>query len=97
MTERENGFDEVGFLGYLAESFYAFGNTFLRKLIENLIEYGLIHERVSKDQFCYWLSDLLPEVSFGEVAAFMTDESLTTNGMVEKQKAIKDFYITTEG
>lgn len=95
MAEQENGFEDVGFMGYLEKSFNGFDNTFLRGLVENLIEYGLMYERVSKDQFCYWLSDLLPEVSFGEVAAFMDDDSLTANGKWEKQEAIKDYGIQT--
>ena len=93
MTECENGFDETGFMGYLEKSFGGFENTFLRGLVENLVEYGLMYERVSKDQFCYWLSNLLPEVSFGEVAAFMNDDSLTASGKTEKLEAIKDYDI----
>lgn len=95
MSERENGFDNIGFMGYLEKSFSGFDNTFLRELVQNLVEYGLMHERVSRDQFCYWLSDLLPEVSFGEVAAFMSDESLTTSGKAEKTAAIKHYEIET--
>lgn len=93
MAERDNGFNDVSFMVYLEKAFNGFDNTFLRGLVGNLVEYGLMHERVSKDQFCYWLSDLLPEVSFGEVAAFMDDECLTTNGKREKQEAIKDYEI----
>lgn len=93
MAERDDGFNDVSFMAYLEKTFNGFDNTFLHWLVENLIEYGLMYERVSKDQFCYWLSDMLPEVSFGEVAAFMDDESLSVNGKWEKQEAIKDYKI----
>lgn len=92
----ENGFNSSKFMEYLERSFNGFENSFLRNLINNLLEYGIKHERVSKDQFCYWLSDLLPEVSFGEVAAFMDDSSLTGDGLREKQEAIKELSIEVE-
>jgi hypothetical protein len=89
----ENGFNNTGFMEYLEKSFNGFENSFLRGTVKNIIEFGLKHERVSKDQFCYWISDMLPEVSFGEVATFMDDKSLTEWGLREKQKAIKEFSI----
>lgn len=89
----EKGFDSRSFMAYLEHSFNGFENSFLRGLVENIIEYGLKHGRHSKDQFCYWISDLFPEISFGEVAAFMGDASLTSNGQWEKQEAIKEYNI----
>jgi len=84
----ENGFNKQGFMEYLGNTFHGFSNPFLRNTIENIIDYGLKHERVSKDQLCYWLSDMIAEIEFGEVAMFMDDGSLTKNGIDEKQKAI---------
>lgn len=45
--------------------------------MENIIEYGFKYEMISKDRFCYWLSDMLPEVEFLEVAKFCADGYLT--------------------
>lgn len=84
----EKGFNETEFMAYLESTFNGFDNSFLRGLVENVIAYGLKWEKVSKDQFCYWVSDMLPEVEFGEVAMFIDDNCLTENGKEEKYKAI---------
>lgn len=89
----EKGFNVTAFMEYLQKSFNGFENPFLRGMVNNIIEYGLKRERVSKDQFCYWISDLFPEISFGEVAAFMDDANLTSNGRWEKQEAIRKYNI----
>ncbi|MDD5022249.1 MAG: hypothetical protein PHR82_09015 [Endomicrobiaceae bacterium] len=81
----KNGFDVTGFMKWLEDNFNGFENSFLRGVVENLIEYGFKHERTSKDQFCYWLSDMLPEVEFWDVAAFIADESLTGWGLEQKR------------
>ena len=60
-----------------------------RDQLENLIEYGHKHEQVSKDQFVQWLADMIPEISFGEIAAFMEDDCLTEHGKAEKQQALQ--------
>jgi hypothetical protein len=85
----ENGFDRQGFVEYMNNAFDGFDQPFVRNLVDNVIEYGLKHERVSKDQFCYWLSDMIPEVEFGEVAMFIDDASLTKYGLEEKKKALE--------
>jgi hypothetical protein len=84
----KNGFDVTGFMEWLERNFNGFENSFLRGVVDNLIEYGLKHERVSKDQFCYWLSDMLPEVEFWDVAAFIEDSSLTEWGLEQKRMKI---------
>jgi hypothetical protein len=82
-----NGFDEKGFLEYLEREFpTVFTNSFARELVENVIDYGIKYERVSKDQICYFLQDMLPEISFGEIAMFVEDGSLTEFGKREKKK-----------
>ena len=87
------GFNQQEFMEYLEKALNGFDKPYFRNLVENLIDYGLKHEHVSKDQFCYWLSDLLPEIQFGEVAAFMSDNCLTENGIQEKKDATNDFQI----
>lgn len=51
-----------------------------------MFDCNLKHENKSLDKFCYWLSDILPEIEFGEVVAFMNDEYLTANGQEEKRR-----------
>lgn len=86
----EKGFNAEKFMAYLEQEFNGMENCMLRQIVENLINYGHKHEQVSKDQFVQWLADMIPEVSFGEVAAFMEDDCLTENGKREKQTALKN-------
>lgn len=82
----EKGFDRAGFMAHLEDTFSGFENSFLRQLVENVLDYARDHEHVSKDQFCHFVSDMLPEITFGEVAAFCRDEILTCWGQQEKQR-----------
>ena len=85
----KKGFDKEAFMNYLKEEFESvFNNHFIYELIDNLIEYAHKHEHVSKDQFIWFLADLIPEVEFGEIAQFAGDEMLTENGKAEKRKFI---------
>ena len=86
----EKGFNAEKFMAYLEQEFNGMENCMLRGIVENLIEYGHKHEQVSKDQFVQWLADMIPEISFGEIAAFMEDDCLTENGEREKQAALKN-------
>ena len=91
----KNGFDESQFILYMEEQFpTVFGGEagrYVRSLLENLIDYAHKHEHVSKDQFCDFLSDLLPEVEMGEVAMFMEDCCLTESyGLAEKRRMMKE-------
>lgn len=86
----EQGFNKTAFMEYLENTFGGFENSFLRELVENVIEYANKFERVSKDQFVCFVSDMLPEVEFGEVAAFVDDECLTDNGKYMKYKWMND-------
>lgn len=88
------GFDKDGFMSWLEETFGGFDNCFLRELVENIIEYAHKWEHVSKDQFCEFIYDMLPEVEFGEVAMFCEDEILTAYGQQMKREARreKDVY-----
>lgn len=76
--EAEKGFYKQDFLEWLYDEFPSIGgNSWTRELVENIIEYGQKHERVSKDMFVYWLSNMLPEVEFLEAARFMEIDCLT--------------------
>ncbi len=84
-------FDSSGFIDHLQIKFpsvfeSACGSV-ARKMVKTLIDHAIRFENNSKDQFCDFLSDLLPEVEFGEVAAFMDDSFLTaTYGIPEKRR-----------
>lgn len=99
----QKGFNNEGFMAYIAYQFPGVfagnGSSFTRELLENLIEYAMKYEHVSKDQFCEFLADLLPEVEMGEVAAFMEDGCLTTTyGIAEKRRVMeeKDIQVNVE-
>jgi hypothetical protein len=86
-----NGFDEKGFLEYLEREFpTVFTNSFTRELVENVIDYAIKYEQVSKDQICCFLQNMLPEIDFGEIAMFVEDGSLTESGQREKKKAMEE-------
>lgn len=83
----EKGFDRIAFMEHLENTFSGFDNSFLRELVENVLDYATKNEHVGKDKFCYFVSEMLPEVSFGEVAAFCEDGILTAWGQQEKRSA----------
>ena len=73
-----NGFDKDGFMSWLKEEFPGVVDTHWNcDLVENILKYALKHESVSKDQFAYFVSDMLPEVDFLEVARFCDNGKLT--------------------
>ena len=82
------GFDENNFMAYLEATFNGFENSFLRDLVRNVIDYAKKYEHVSKDQFAYFVSDMLPEIEFGEVAMFCDDVILTADGQKMKYETI---------
>lgn len=86
----KKGFDEVGFMEFLENEFSGFENSFLRETVGNIIDYGLEHNHNSLDQFCYWLSDILPEVEFKEVVLYMDDAHLTGYGKEQKRLGEKE-------
>ena len=76
------GFDRGNFMSYLGSEFALDG--FSIRLVENIIEYGLEHETNSDDQFASFLEEVLPEVEFGEIAAFCDDDILSDDGRKKK-------------
>ena len=84
------GFDETGFMAWLEDNFTGFENSYLRSLVENVIDYAHAHEHVGKDQLAYFVSDMLPEVTFGEVAMFCEDDILTASGQRMKREALSE-------
>lgn len=77
------GFDQGQFCQYMENTFSI--DPFGRALMLNIIDYAQKHEHVSKDQFAYFVSDMIPEIEFRDVAAFCEDAILTGSGIQEKK------------
>ena len=58
---------------------------YTRELIENLVNYAENHEHTTRDSLAYFLSDIIPDVEFGDVAAFCRDDILTSYGLEMKK------------
>lgn len=86
-----NGFDKEGFMAYLESEFSGFNNHFLREMVSNVVDLALENHNASLDQLGYFLSDMLPEVEFAEVAAFMDDSLLTAHGREAKAESLMIF------
>ena len=82
------GFDEQGFTLYLKHIFDGHEIEFLENLVKNVIQYGYRYMNSSENQLTYWLSDIIPIVTFGEVAMFVDDCMLNEYGIKEKELAI---------
>lgn len=78
-----NGFDKEGFMCWLKEEFPGVIDTHWNyDLVENILNYAL-RDEVSKDQFAYFVSDILPEVDFLEVAKFCDSKHLTDGTLAQ--------------
>lgn len=82
------GFDKEKFIIYLQQKLNneAIKDSMISGTIDNIVEYAHKNEQVSKDQFCEFVSEILDQVEFGEVAMFMEDKCLTEYGICEKNK-----------
>lgn len=79
------GFNKNAFMEWLTNNFTV--ENFGRYTVENIIDYASEHEHVSKDQFAYFVSDMIPEITFSEVAFFCDDDILTSYGKSKKASA----------
>lgn len=78
-----HGFNFDEFMAWLHEEFPGCLDAHWNyDLVENIIEYGFKHEMIAKDQLCHWISDMLPEVEFLDVARFMEDGHLTNGTLM---------------
>ncbi len=83
-------FDKIGFMAYLEVTFNCLGSPFVRSLLENVVDLGVESHANRRDQLCYFLSETIPEVEFGEVAQFVSDCCLTNSGKKEKKAWLTD-------
>ena len=70
-------FNKNNFMAWMENEFYL--NNYSIQTILSLINYAYVHENTSLDQFAYYISDILPEVEFLDVARFCKDNILTQN------------------
>lgn len=71
------GFDRDRFIECLENEFGI--NSFTIDMIDRIISYGHRYYQVSKDQFCYFIVDMMPNyVDFEFVAQFCGDEILSS-------------------
>ena len=78
------GFNKNAFMEWITNNIEI--GTFGVRAVENIIDYAAKYEHVSKDQFAYFISEMIPEVIFSEVAFFCDDDILTDYGKAEKSK-----------
>lgn len=87
-----HGFDKDGFMAYLESEFSGFNNPFLRETIGNVVDFALENYNDSLDQVCYFLADILPEVEYADVVAFLDDSKLTAHGREVKAESLHLMY-----
>ena len=70
-------FNQNDFMTWMENEFNL--NNYSIQTILSLVHYAYYNENSTLDQFAYFVSDLLPEVEFLEVARFCEDNILTQN------------------
>lgn len=85
----KNGFNKEGFMNWLKEEFPGVIDTHWNyNLVENIIDYALENKNTSKDQLAFFISDMLPEVEYTEVAKFC-DKDILSDFTLEFLKQLK--------
>ena len=79
------GFNESEFMEWLENEFTM--NRFAIELVQNIIEYAHRHEHVSKDMFCQFVADMIPDLDMLEVARFCDSEILTDSTIKQLGRA----------
>lgn len=90
-------FDIEKFMTYMKDTFGPMDDHFTYDMVENLARYAMAHKAHTKDELCYFLSNIIEEVRFGEVAMFEDDADLTSIGRAEKQEVLKELYPGSSG
>ena len=70
-------FNQNDFMTWMENEFNL--DNYSIKIILSLINYAYYYENSTLDQFAYFVSDILPEVDFLDVARFCEDNILTQN------------------
>lgn len=85
-----SSFNRAGFLNYYESCKYTSMDNLSYQLINNIVCYGMEQKNNAKDQLVYFITDLVPRLDFGEVAAFCDDAHLTNYGLAEKEKYLEE-------
>ena len=83
-----SSFNRAGFMNYVSDKCTTLNNLSYQ-LINNIVCYGMEQKNNAKDQLVYFITDLVPRLDFGEVAAFCDDAHLTNYGIAEKEKYLE--------
>lgn len=70
-------FNQNNFMTWMENEFNL--DNYSIQTILSLINYAYHYENTSLDQFAFFISDILPEVDFLDVASFCEDNILTQN------------------
>ena len=81
-----NGFDRFGFLEMMGKKYGDWVYIELADLLMEIVDDVYTYYDISKDQLVQRLADMLPDLSFGEVAQFVDDSCLTEWGRAEKRE-----------
>ena len=81
-----NGFDKFGFLEMLHAKYADCVRSAFMELLVEIVDDAYTSYNVSKDQLVLRLADMLPDLSFGEVAQFVDDSCLSEWGKAEKRE-----------
>ena len=81
-----NGFDKFGFLEMLHAKYADCVRSAFMELLVEIVDDAYTSYNTSKDQLVLRLADMLPDLSFGEVAQFVDDSCLSEWGKAEKRE-----------
>lgn len=89
---KNENFKKKEFMEYLEETFVGYKGMeggHLRELVDNLVDFAMEHMSKTRDDVAHFLSGIIPELTFGEVAMFMDESELTEHGRRERTEAMK--------
>lgn len=85
----KNGFNKEGFMKWLKEEFPGVIDTHWNyDLVENIIDYAMENKNTDDDELAIFLSSMLPEIEYIEIAKFC-DEDMLSNFTLEFLKQLK--------
>lgn len=85
----ENGFNKEGFMSWLKEEFPGVVDTHWNwELVENIIGYAIENKNTENDELAIFLSSMLPEIEYIEIAKFC-DEDMLSSFTLEFLKQLK--------
>lgn len=85
----KNGFNKEGFMKWLKEEFPGVIDTHWNyDLVENIIDYAMENKNTGDDELAIFLSSMLPEIEYIEIAKFC-DEDMLSNFTLEFLKQLK--------